>query len=82
MSPPTGHFTQVVWKASTELGVGFATDGKKVFVCGQYRPAGNMVMPGYFEKNVALPGKSLLGCGLVSRVVHGESVKLNHHVWG
>ncbi|XP_053181584.1 Golgi-associated plant pathogenesis-related protein 1-like [Scomber japonicus] len=48
----TGHFTQVVWAESTELGVGLATDGKKVFVVGQYRPAGNMNMPGYFEKNV------------------------------
>ncbi|KAM3611267.1 uncharacterized protein V6R79_015756 [Siganus canaliculatus] len=48
----TGHFTQVVWKDSTELGVGIATDGKKVFVVGQYRPAGNMNMREYFEKNV------------------------------
>ncbi|XP_051278363.1 Golgi-associated plant pathogenesis-related protein 1 isoform X1 [Dicentrarchus labrax] len=48
----TGHFTQVVWKDSTELGVGMATDGHKIFVVGQYRPAGNMNMPGYFEKNV------------------------------
>ncbi|XP_029366956.1 Golgi-associated plant pathogenesis-related protein 1-like [Echeneis naucrates] len=48
----TGHFTQVVWKESTELGVGMATDGKRAFVVGQYRPAGNMSMAGYFEKNV------------------------------
>ncbi|XP_071337917.1 Golgi-associated plant pathogenesis-related protein 1-like isoform X2 [Trachinotus anak] len=48
----TGHFTQVVWKDSTELGVGMATDGKRAFVVGQYRPAGNMNMAGYFEKNV------------------------------
>ncbi|KAM7018601.1 Golgi-associated plant pathogenesis-related protein 1-like isoform 2-T2 [Tautogolabrus adspersus] len=48
----TGHFTQVVWKASTELGVGVASDGNKVFVVGQYRPAGNMNMSGYFEENV------------------------------
>ncbi|KAI3372668.1 hypothetical protein L3Q82_022711 [Scortum barcoo] len=48
----SGHFTQVVWKDSTELGVGYATDGHVAFVVGQYRPAGNMNMPGYFEKNV------------------------------
>ncbi|KAM8885227.1 Golgi-associated plant pathogenesis-related protein 1-like isoform 2-T2 [Spinachia spinachia] len=48
----TGHFTQVVWKDSTELGVGLATNGSMVFVVGQYRPAGNMNMPTYFEKNV------------------------------
>ncbi|XP_040899181.1 Golgi-associated plant pathogenesis-related protein 1-like isoform X2 [Toxotes jaculatrix] len=51
-SESTGHFTQVVWKESTELGVGFATNGKTAFVVGQYRPAGNMDMPGCFEKNV------------------------------
>ncbi|KAI2657127.1 Golgi-associated plant pathogenesis-related protein 1 [Labeo rohita] len=50
--PGTGHFTQVVWKSSTELGVGLATDGKTVFVVGQYRPAGNMINAGYYEKNV------------------------------
>uniref|UniRef100_A0A8C3A9C0 Im:7150988 n=1 Tax=Cyclopterus lumpus TaxID=8103 RepID=A0A8C3A9C0_CYCLU len=51
-SSATGHFTQVVWKDSTELGVGLATDGRKVFVVGQYRAAGNMNMAGYFEENV------------------------------
>uniref|UniRef100_A0A672YVF4 Im:7150988 n=1 Tax=Sphaeramia orbicularis TaxID=375764 RepID=A0A672YVF4_9TELE len=56
---PTGHFTQVVWKETTEVGVGVATDGNKLFVVGQYRPAGNMVMPGYFEKNVLPLGKTL-----------------------
>ncbi|KAF4114682.1 Golgi-associated plant pathogenesis-related protein 1-like [Onychostoma macrolepis] len=50
--PQTGHFTQVVWKSSTELGVGLATDGKTVFVVGQYRPAGNITSAGLFEKNV------------------------------
>ncbi|XP_028313707.1 Golgi-associated plant pathogenesis-related protein 1-like isoform X2 [Gouania willdenowi] len=48
----TGHFTQVVWKASTELGVGMATDGKEAFVVGQYHPAGNISNPGFFEDNV------------------------------
>ncbi|KAI4890044.1 hypothetical protein NFI96_014715, partial [Prochilodus magdalenae] len=55
----TGHFTQVVWKATTEIGLGFATDGNTVFVVGQYRPAGNMTNAGYFEKNV-LPADSFL----------------------
>ncbi|XP_077080449.1 uncharacterized protein LOC143732878 [Siphateles boraxobius] len=50
--PKTGHFTQVVWKSSTELGVGLATDGKTVFVVGQYKPAGNITNPGYFKENV------------------------------
>ncbi|KAM3867763.1 Golgi-associated plant pathogenesis-related protein 1-like [Diretmus argenteus] len=51
-SSNTGHFTQVVWKDSTELGVGMATDGSTIFVVGQYRPAGNMNGKEYFEKNV------------------------------
>lgn len=51
-SNSTGHFTQVVWKESTKLGVGVATDGNKAFVVGQYRPAGNMNVKEYFEKNV------------------------------
>lgn len=41
-----------MWKSSTELGVGMATDGKTVFVVGQYRPAGNIIGDGYYEKNV------------------------------
>ncbi|XP_029961495.1 Golgi-associated plant pathogenesis-related protein 1 [Salarias fasciatus] len=49
----TGHFTQVVWKSSTELGVGMATDGNTAFVVGQYRPAGNISNPGYFQDNVS-----------------------------
>uniref|UniRef100_A0A8C2BB52 Im:7150988 n=1 Tax=Cyprinus carpio TaxID=7962 RepID=A0A8C2BB52_CYPCA len=49
---PKGHFTQVVWKSSTELGVGLATDGNTVFVVGQYKPSGNITNAGYYEKNV------------------------------
>lgn len=54
----SGHFTQVVWKESTELGVGVATDGNKVMVVGQYSPAGNMSNAGYFEKNVLPKGNN------------------------
>ncbi|KAJ8388814.1 hypothetical protein AAFF_G00130470 [Aldrovandia affinis] len=48
----TGHFTQVVWKDTTEVGVGLATDGQTVYVVGQYNPAGNMSNEGYFKNNV------------------------------
>ncbi|XP_029109052.1 GLI pathogenesis-related 2 isoform X2 [Scleropages formosus] len=54
----TGHFTQVVWKDSKEVGVGLATDGKTTFVVGQYHPAGNITNKGNFEKNVLPPGSS------------------------
>uniref|UniRef100_A0A3P9CQT9 SCP domain-containing protein n=1 Tax=Maylandia zebra TaxID=106582 RepID=A0A3P9CQT9_9CICH len=50
------HFTQVVWKSSTQLGVGIATDGNTVFVVGQYRPAGNITNAGYYQKNVLPKG--------------------------
>ncbi|XP_053687305.1 Golgi-associated plant pathogenesis-related protein 1-like [Sabethes cyaneus] len=36
-----GHFTQVVWKGSRELGVGMAVNGRNVFVVCNYDPAGN-----------------------------------------
>lgn len=57
----SGHFTQVVWKGSKEIGVGKAQsrDGKTIVVAS-YRPAGNMV--GSFRDNVLPPkdGKILL----------------------
>ena len=42
----TGHFTQIVWKNSTKLGMGVA--GK--YVVGRYKEAGNM--QGAFSENV------------------------------
>jgi len=51
-SGATGHFTQVVWKSTTKVGVGIATNGQTIWVVGRYSPAGNMNMPGYFAQNV------------------------------
>lgn len=52
----TGHFTQVVWKETKEVGFGKAkSGGGRVFVVGSYRPAGNMV--GSFKDNVPPPKK-------------------------
>ena len=52
----TGHFTQVVWKGSQKLGLGFALtrDGKTLYVVAQYSPPGNF--RGQFEQNV-LPAR-------------------------
>ena len=54
-SKGTGHFTQVVWKGSTELGIGRAesTQGsmKCAYIVGRYKQAGNMM--GDFPQNVA-----------------------------
>uniref|UniRef100_A0A1I8I0J0 SCP domain-containing protein n=1 Tax=Macrostomum lignano TaxID=282301 RepID=A0A1I8I0J0_9PLAT len=56
-----GHFTQVVWKASEEVGFGRAVSKSgRVYVVGRYRPAGNYM--GEFGKNVLPPadGKIVL----------------------
>ncbi|XP_030384505.1 Golgi-associated plant pathogenesis-related protein 1-like [Scaptodrosophila lebanonensis] len=47
----TGHFTQVVWKASRELGVGFARRGNTIYVVCNYDPPGNYA--NMFQQNVA-----------------------------
>lgn len=39
--PGTGHFTQVVWKASLELGVGFVRKDDKCYFTNNYFPGGN-----------------------------------------
>uniref|UniRef100_A0A8C5MHD7 SCP domain-containing protein n=1 Tax=Leptobrachium leishanense TaxID=445787 RepID=A0A8C5MHD7_9ANUR len=53
----TGHFTQVVWKDSREIGIAKVVDGKgMVIAVAQYDPAGNITNPGYFQKNVLPKG--------------------------
>lgn len=46
----SGHFTQVVWKESRELGVGYAKFKGKIVVVANYYPSGNMI--GQFSENV------------------------------
>merc|ERR1712154_249041 len=50
--PVTGHFTQVVWKGSTEVGVGVGQKGSTVVVAN-YSPAGNYI--GQYVDNVPPP---------------------------
>lgn len=61
-SMKTGHFTQVVWKSSIEIGVGIATYpdqryAHRTVVCISYRPPGNV--EGQFRQNVLPPKVSL-----------------------
>ena len=47
----TGHFTQLVWKGSKEIGCGAAwNSNNKCYVTCNYYPAGNVM--GYFANNV------------------------------
>ena len=47
----TGHFTQVVWKKSVELGIGKAVSRGCTYVVARYKPAGNVL--NNFRQNVA-----------------------------
>ena len=55
----TGHFTQLVWKESTQLGIGVARMNMSGFagwiVVGRYKKHGNMA--GDFGANVAQKGR-------------------------
>lgn len=53
------HFSQLLWKSTTEIGVGVAKipGQNKAYVVVNYRPAGNNNMPGEFERNVLPPQK-------------------------
>ena len=46
----TGHFTQLVWKGSKEIGCGSACDGTYCVCCCNYYPAGNFI--GRYDSNV------------------------------
>jgi len=50
-----GHFTQIVWKGSEEVGFGLATskDGDCVYVVANYNPPGNVM--GQYKQNVHPP---------------------------
>lgn len=49
-SSKTGHFTQLVWKASTKAGFGVEEKNGALYVVCKYTPAGNM--QGSFPQNV------------------------------
>ncbi len=57
-SSATGHFTQLIWKGSNEIGCGAACNGWCYITCNYY-PAGNVI--GEFESNVFRKGMSTAG---------------------
>ncbi len=51
--PGTGHFTQVVWKGSQEVGFAQAKGASMTYAVAMYYPPGNYV--GDFDRNVFPP---------------------------
>ena len=47
---PVGHFTQIVWQSTTQLGCGVATCGGEDLLVCNYAPAGNFI--GAYQQNV------------------------------
>ncbi|XP_057300775.1 Golgi-associated plant pathogenesis-related protein 1-like [Hydractinia symbiolongicarpus] len=41
---PIGHFTQVVWKSTTTIGVGMARSASGTYIVARYHPRGNYVL--------------------------------------
>ena len=55
----TGHFTQVVWVGSQEMGVAKSGEGSGTqFVVARYYPPGNVI--GHFPENVKPEGSKVL----------------------
>ena len=93
-SPGAGHFSQVVWKGSTKLGIGMAEideNGMKcTYIVGRYKPAGNYggeyaenVPQGSFNsaRDCAASKKGTIIRHLTprSKIHHGKSWKKTRH---
>lgn len=48
----TGHFTQMVWANSTQIGAAIVTEGSRSYVVANYIPPGNITNEGQFQLNV------------------------------
>ncbi|KAK9882009.1 hypothetical protein WA026_018861 [Henosepilachna vigintioctopunctata] len=69
----SGHFTQVVWRDSKELGVGYAKLGGKIIVVANYYPAGNYV--GRYIQNVPPLGSTPDEAKELARDLHKISIR-------
>jgi hypothetical protein len=52
-SDKTGHFSQVVWRSSAEIGIGIAAHEEKFYCVAQYSPPGNV--EDQFQENIFPP---------------------------
>ncbi|XP_074112008.1 uncharacterized protein LOC141535790 isoform X1 [Cotesia typhae] len=76
----TGHFTQIVWRSSTELGVGMARNRNgEVYVVCNYNPAGNFL--GSFMENVLPPVESTSSPSRFIARLKISSKTLDQHAW-
>ncbi|XP_045465180.1 uncharacterized protein LOC123674262 isoform X2 [Harmonia axyridis] len=69
----SGHFSQVVWRDSKELGVGYAKSGGKVIVVANYYPPGNYV--GRYVENVPPLGSTPSEVRELARDIHKISIR-------
>ena len=70
----TGHFTQVVWVASQEMGVAKAGEGDgSQYVVARYSPAGNLM--GHYPENVKAKGTKATGRGSGKRRLWATDIK-------
>uniref|UniRef100_V5ID09 Putative scp gapr-1 like scp-like extracellular protein n=2 Tax=Ixodes ricinus TaxID=34613 RepID=V5ID09_IXORI len=57
-SPDTAHFTQLVWKSTTEVGCGYnVSNSGTIYVVCNYRPQGNI--DGKYQENVLPPSSNV-----------------------
>ena len=54
-SSNTGHFTQMVWTGTTQMGAALEMKGNRSYVVANYIPPGNITNPGQYEQNVKRP---------------------------
>ncbi|XP_041050375.1 repressed by EFG1 protein 1-like [Carcharodon carcharias] len=52
LSEKTEHFTQMMWKETTDMGIAYVVSDKGAFVVAQYKPRGNATKVETFVKNV------------------------------
>ncbi|XP_048414482.2 Golgi-associated plant pathogenesis-related protein 1-like [Stegostoma tigrinum] len=55
LSERTEHFTQLIWKETTDMGIAYVTSDKGTFVVAQYKPRGNTIKIENFTENVLPP---------------------------